>query len=299
MSIDRNLTRRTFLKRTAAGTAALTAGLSAVSAPAQDAPKPKWEMKLSASTICFTKLPIEKTVEQIASIGFDGIDIWSAHAGCPHLDDALDRLGPDGVKKLLAAADLDLYSFSVYKGGYRQYAELLGGCGGGVAVRGSSRPVPSDQLTTSMKAFIESLKPDLELCEKYDSYLAIENHGHALLDSADSFKAFVDINTNPRLGIALAPYHLQRVGEDVADVIRSCGDQLLYFYAWQHAPGTAQLPGVGPVDFKPWLAALADIDYKWYVNPFMHHEPEPEVMAKELARSREYLLKCYAAVVGS
>jgi sugar phosphate isomerase/epimerase len=127
--------------------------------------------------------------------------------------------------------------------------------------------------------------------------LAIENHGHALLDSIDSFKAFVDVNKSPHLGIALAPYHVQTLNESVEKAIAAVGDQLLFFYAWQHAPDKGQLPGVGPADFTPWLAALAKASYRWYVNPFMHGEPEPETMAGLLAKSRDYLKACYAKAV--
>ena len=49
----------------------------------------------------------------------------------------LERLGPEGLTRLLEKHKLDLYSFSVYRGGYPRYAELLGKVGGGVAVRGS------------------------------------------------------------------------------------------------------------------------------------------------------------------
>ena len=254
-------------------------------------------MRLSTSTIQYSKLKIEEAIKRIAELGFQGVDIWSAHAGCPHLDDIQKRLGPEGLKKVLAENKIKLYAFSVYSGGYRKYAELLGNSGGGVAVRGSARACKPSELAAKTKAFIESLKPDLELCEKYDSYLAIENHGGALLNTPDSFKAFVDANTNPRLGIALAPYHLQGTKADVAKVIATAGKQLLFFYAWQRAGGTGQLPGHGPADFTPWIAALAKAGYRWYVNPFMHHEPAPEVMSKALARSRDYLKQCYAKAV--
>ena len=144
-----------------------------------------------------------------------------------------------------------------------------------------------------MRQFIESLKPLVELAEKYDSYLAIENHGHALLDSLDSLKAFVDINTSPRLGIALAPYHIQTLKASVPDAIRICGKQLLFFYAWQHYPDSKQLPGIGPTDMTPWIQALADIRYRGYVNPFMHGHPKADIMAANLAKSRHYLEACY------
>jgi len=51
---------------------------------------------------------------------------------------------------------------------------------------------------------------------------------------------------------------------------------------------------LSPTDFTPWLAALAKAGYAWYVNPFMHHEPEPDVMSAALAKSRDYLKACYA-----
>jgi sugar phosphate isomerase/epimerase len=289
---DIRLNRRNFLKVVSAGAAA---GIAVPILPAwarKDARK-KWRMRLSTSSIHFMQLPIEQACEQIAKLGFEAIDIWSAHEGCPHLDDVAKRLGADGLKKLLAKNKLKLFAFSVYRGGYKRYAELLGKTGGGVAVRGSTGPCKPEELTARMKQFIENLKPLVELAEKNNSYLAIENHGNALFNSLDSLKAFVDINTSKRLGIALAPYHIQTLKASVPEAIRICGKQLLFFYAWQHYRDSKQLPGIGPTDMMPWIEALAKIRYRGYVNPFMHGHPEVEVMAANLAKSRDYLKNCY------
>jgi sugar phosphate isomerase/epimerase len=290
------LTRRQLLAGAAAG-----AGLAAarrLTAAEQPAPKtPDWAMRLATSSIQFKTLPIEQAVEQIAKLGFEAIDIWSAHAGCPHLDDVAKRLGPAGLKELLAKHSLKLYSFSVYAGGYQRYAKLLGEAGGGVAIQGCEGGGKGEDLSGQMKAFMEGLKPLAELAEKHDSYLAIENHGGSLLNSLDSFKAFVDNNSHKRVGIALAPYHVQAGKQSVEEAIRIAGKQLLFFYAWQDAPGTQQLPGLGKTDFTPWLAELAKINYRGYVNPFMHGEPAPVEMAAALAKSREYLLACHAKAV--
>ena len=291
------LPRRRFLSGMAGGAAALA--LSGLPGATALAAEDRWKMKLSCSSISYSKLSIEEACQRIAKLGFEAIDIWSPHAGCPHLDDVQTRLGPNGLKELLEKNKLKLYSFSVYQGGYPKYAELLGKSGGGVAVRGSSGPCKPDELKAKMKQFIESLKPELELAEKYDSYLAIENHGHALLNTHDSFKAFVEANDNPRLGIALAPYHIQAAGESVEDVIATVGKQLQFFYAWQRSPGAKQLPGVGPTDCTPWISALAKAKYAWYVNPFMHHEPKPDEMSKLMAQSCKYLEGCYKKSVGS
>jgi sugar phosphate isomerase/epimerase len=255
-----------------------------------------WQMRLSTSSIHFTELPIEKACEQIARLGFEAIDIWSAHEGCPHLDDIASRLGPDGLKALLEKHKLKLFAFSVYQGGYARYAELLGKAGGGVAVQGSAPPCKPEELSARMRQFVEGLKPLIELAEKYNSYLAIENHGNALLDSLDSLKAFVGANTSPRLGIALAPYHLQAAKASVPEAIRICGEQLFFFYAWQQQPGVKQLPGVGPGDMTPWIRALADVRYRGYVNPFMHGHPGTDVMVTNLTTARDYLRDCCARV---
>lgn len=287
--------RRTFL-RSVAGGAALTA--LARSLPAADAP-PAWKMRLATSSIHYLQLPIEQACERIAKLGYEAIDIWSAHAGCPHLDDVVKRLGADGLKKMLEANRLQLFSFSVYAGGYARYAELLGQVGGGVAIHGSAGACPPDELTARMKDYLERLKPEAELAEKHNSYVAIENHGGSLLHSLDSLKAFVDLNRSPRLGIALAPYHLQAGKFSVEEAIRICGPQLFYFYAWQHGGGMQQLPGHGPTDFVPWLAALAKVNYRGYVNPFMHGDVEADAMSAALAKTREYLQQCYPKAVAS
>jgi sugar phosphate isomerase/epimerase len=288
--------RRRFLAAAAGGAVALaTPGFRGRQAMAAARP---WSMRLSCSSINFMKLPIEQACQQMAALGFEAIDIWSAHAGCPHLDDVQDRLGPEGLKELLAKHHLKLYAFSVYTGGYAKYAELLGKVGGGMAVRGSGRKCDPKELQPCMKAFFEGLKPEIELAEKHNSYLAIENHGNSLLDSLDSYKAFVDLNRHPRVGLALAPYHLQGSKASVEEAIAVAGKQLFFFYAWQRGEGLEQMPDHGPADFVPWLAALAKIDYAWYVNPFMHHEPEPQTMAAAHKKACQYLRKCCTKVAG-
>ncbi len=255
-----------------------------------------WRMRLSASTVMFGSLPVNRACERIAALGFEAVDFWAPN-WCDHLEVLRTKYGASGLRELLARHNLKLYAFSVYGPGYAKYAELLGKAGGGVAVRGSEKR--SDKpLTVQMKAFLESLKPELELAEKYDSYLAIENHGNALLNTHDSFRAFVDWNRHPRLGIAIAPFHIQRTGDSVEEVIETAGGQILFFYAWQNGQEMNQLPGFGPADFTPWLEALAKTGYRWYVNPFMHHGPGPDAMSAALRNSCAYLQRCYRKIRG-
>ena len=289
------LSRRRFLRQSTAALAGV--GLAhRLSSRAEAGEQTPWPLRLSTSTVQFSSLSVEQACERIAALGFAAVDFWPAGFGCPHLDEIEKRLGPAGLRDLLAKHSLKLYAFTCYnvgaRAGYSRFAELLGQAGGGVAVR-EARYGKITDLTAEMKAFFEQLKPQLELAEKYHSRIAIENYADSLLNTKDSFKAFVEMNQNPRLGVALAPYHLQAAGVPVEEVIGIVGKQLLFFYAWQHADGLKQLPGIGPTDFTPWLAALARAGYAEYVNPFMHGHPDPEAMAQGLATARDYLVQCH------
>lgn len=255
-------------------------------------------------------LPIEEVCERAAGFGFEAIDLWSAFDGCNHFPDVLARLGPDGLKQLLAKHKLDLCSFSTYatkwdRTGFPGYAEFIQKFGGGLVVRQSEYPKPVDpqapvpagppDLTASMRGFFEGLKPQIEQAAQAKARLAIENHGHALLGSLDSLKAFVDLNPDPKhVGIALAPYHLQGIDASIEEAIRIAGSQLFFFYAWQKGEGMSQLPGQGPVDCVPWLAALAKINYSGYVNPFMHGHPSLDELSPAIRKSCDYLMACKA-----
>lgn len=281
-------TRRTFLRNAACGVAAAAVGCARPGADSTAA-SGRRRLHLTTSSNHFKSLTIEDACARVAGLGFEAVDLWSAYKGCPHLDDAAARLGGAGLRALLAKHRLGLAAFSVYVGGYPKYAEILGRAGGGLAIHGSAEPAKPGELTVAMKSFLEGLEGELELAEKHDSRLAIENHGNALLDSPDSFKAFTDLNRNPRLGIALAPYHLQAIGAPVEEAIAIAGRQLFFYYAWQGPAGAGELPGHGPADFAPWLAALDRTGYEGPVNVFTHHEREPDAMSAALAKSRDYL----------
>ncbi|OHB62312.1 MAG: hypothetical protein A2Y76_01080 [Planctomycetes bacterium RBG_13_60_9] len=82
--MDRLIDRRSLLRL--AGTATVFhAGRRAFAGDAlRPASAPGWQMRLSTSSLHFSELPIERAGERIAGLGFEAIDIWSAHEGCPH-----------------------------------------------------------------------------------------------------------------------------------------------------------------------------------------------------------------------
>ena len=270
----------------------------------------KWKMKLATSSVMFNKLPIEKVCERAHRLGLDALDIWapftyhSTH--CEHLEAIKTRLGGKGLRELMTKHNLAVAAFTLYQSSrFSQYWELIRDYGGGVIVRSDNAKASSPKdMSKNMRGFFENLKPDIELANKSDSVLAIENHGGGLLNPLDSFKAFVEVNPNPkRVGIAFAPWHLQGYKKiPMEDFLKVAGPQIKFFYAWQRgtqkdAFGVTQLPGFGPVDFTPWLQALADVKYSHYLSIFLHGLGSADEMEANVSKSRNYLLDCYGKVI--
>ncbi|HOP77842.1 MAG TPA: sugar phosphate isomerase/epimerase, partial [Thermogutta sp.] len=62
-----------------------------------------------------------------------------------------------------------------------------------------------------------------------------------------------------------------------------------------------QLPGKGPLDFRPLLAALRDIKYSGYSSIFMHPYPRGRpirenisLVTSEVLQAKSYLEQCFA-----
>ena len=213
---------------------------------------------------------------------------------CKHLEDIKTRLGGKGLRELLTKHKLEVAAFTIYGNKLSQYWELIRDYGGGIVVRGTEagKMTDSKELMPRMRKLFESVKPDIELAEKCNARLALENHVGDVLNTPDSFKAFVELNPNPqRVGIAFAPYHLQGYEMPMEDIIKIAGSQCLFFYAWQKGKGYAQMPGVGPVDFTPWMRALGEINYSHYSSIFMHGHTPADEMEAAVSKSREYLAK--------
>ena len=189
-----------------------------------------------------------------------------------------------------------LYAFSVYRGGYRKYAELLGKAGGGVAVRGSAGPCDPKELDRADEGL--SRRPQARARTGREArFLPGDREPRP---RPARLARFVQGVRRPQPASPAGHRHgpvplagLEGVGRggDRASPASSCSSS---------TPGSGprrheQLPGIGPTDCAPWIAALAKVDYRWYVNPFMHHEPEPDEMAEALAKSRDYLKECYAS----
>jgi len=288
-------TRRDFL-RVGAWLAALPLVPSVSSCASQKITKSAaWRPRLALSSVMFSDLSLADFCGQAATLGFNGIDLWGPFGKCRHLVEA-QQIGVEGFRQLLARHKLQVGCYTTYRTpghteGFPAYAEFIGQCGGGVVVRESEYgKFTTEGLEGGMHKFFAKLQPEIDLARKHRVRLAIENHGDALLSTLESMRLFRTLNPAPdAVGMGLAGYHLQGAGISVEDAVRVCGDQLLFFYAWQNGSGFNQLPGCGATDFTPWLQALATIGYRGWMTPFMHGEEPADKMAQAVAQARAYL----------
>lgn len=254
-----------------------------------------WKPRLALSSVMFSHLSLGDFCAVAQKLGFVAIDHWGPFDKCVHMREAV-AMGPEKFQALLKQHGLQVGAWTHYAGkdrgrGFPEFIDFLSACGGGIVVRGTEYGnVAKDKLEGAIEAFYEKLAPEIELARKHKIRIALENHSWSIFDSARSFELFDKHNPAPEVvGYAIAPYHLQRRKEDVVEIIRSYGRKTLFFYAWQLAEGTGQLPGHGPVDLRPWMQALAEVGYDHWMTPFMHGELPVEDMSAAVAKSAAYL----------
>lgn len=255
----------------------------------------------------YTKL--DEILPDVRRAGATAIDIWPKSHGDQR--EQLDQLGEAKFAALLKQHEVSLGCITQYKlgpFGLRDEMRLAQRLGCQTIVTGGKGPtgLKGTALKAAVGTFIEQLKPHLAIAEETGVTIAIENHANNLIDSADSLKWLAELRTSNHLAIALAPYHLPQDEPMLATLIRTLGNSIAMFYAWQHGMGChvklpkeqelLQMPGRGTLDFAPLLAALKEINYTGWTEIFMHPVPRgipildsTAAVTAEINRSRHYL----------
>jgi sugar phosphate isomerase/epimerase len=300
-------TRRRFLAWSGQGL--LTAAALTQGALAGDDARPPFQLKYILGSCLYGYAPLEEILPEVAKTGAAAIDLWPKVHGSQR--EQLDELGEDRFLELLRAHNVRLGCLTQYKLGpfaLQDEMRLAQRLGCPLIVTGAVGPknLQGEELQQAVSRFLEQMRPHLAVAEETGVTIAIENHGHNLIDSPDAIRWLLELAPSPRLGLALAPYHLPQDGELLAGLIRDAGNRLQMFYAWQHGMGCMeklpkeqellQLPGRGELDFGPLLAALREIDYRGWTEVFMHPVPRgvpiletTAAVTAEINRARQYL----------
>lgn len=259
---------------------------------------------------------LEEIVPEVRETGAEHIDIWPRVHG--NQREQMEAMGHDAFAALLEKHKVRVGVLTRYDlGPTRLQPEMA------VAKRfkvpvivtgsGGPKDLQGEDLKAAVKKFAEQVKPHAEAAEKHGVTIAIENHSSSLINAPDSLRWLAELAPT-RVGIALAPYHLPQKSELIAELIRDCGTRIAHFYAWEHGKGSTQklpkeeeltqLPGRGPLDFVPILAALKKVGYGGFTEIFMHPVPRGVPIRESTAKVTEeinqvrngYLAKCLTKV---
>lgn len=260
----------------------------------------------------YGELPLSEILPDVRATGAEFIDLWPLKHG--NQREQVVDMGEEAFAGMMKKHDVKLGCSTRYDlgpFGLGEEMKFVSRLGGDLLICGGKGPkdLKGEALKAAVKDFCEQLKPHADAATAAGVRIGIENHGNNLIDSPDSLKWLAEFRPNDAIGIALAPYHLENLGQDarmLARLIETLGDRILMFYAWQYGNGCTkpmpkelellQMPGRGDLDFGPLVAALKKIGYAGYTEIFMHPTPRgipilptaAEVTA-EINRGRAYL----------
>ncbi|MFP4056347.1 MAG: sugar phosphate isomerase/epimerase family protein [Candidatus Brocadiia bacterium] len=305
---ERPIDRRSFCERLAAGAAAALAPAGLCGA------EEGFGLRTILASSLYGKMELARILPEVRQTGARHIDIWPEHHA--NQREQMEAMGHEAFAALLERHGVALGMLTRYDlGPFRLQPEMAVAArlGAGLLVCGARGPrgLKGEALRRAVARFAEAMKPHLAAAEEHGVVVAIENHRHSLIESPDSIRWLAELAPSGRLGVALAPYHLPQDPALIAGLIADLGERLSHFYAWQHGKGChrklpkaqelLQMPGRGPLDFRPIVAALRKIRYRGWTEVFMHPVPRGipilptagEVTA-EVNRARRYLDTCLA-----
>ncbi len=232
----------------------------------------------------YGKLPLAEILPEVNKTGAEYIEIWAEQHG--NQREQIDEMGAAAFLKLLDEHNVKLGSFTCFKYGiFKMQSEmkLVKQLGGDMVICNTPKPLNGLNETAAVKAFAEELKPHLEVAESLGITIGVENHVGGVISSIESIHLLMDALPSEHLGLAMAPYHLPQEPETLAQLIKDLNTRLVHFQAWEHGDGCMtklpkeqellQLPHRGPLDWKPLLSALKEIDYLGRTEIFMHPTP--------------------------
>ena len=281
--------------------------LSALAAAPSLAAEVPWKLNYMLASSIYGSLPLAEILPEVKKTGATAIELWPKKHGTQR--EEMDAIGHDQFATMLKEHGIGFGGTTRYDLGPFKLDEeiaIVKKMGGNFIVTGGSGDykVTPEQLKQNVKDFVEKMKPTAALAAENGVTIGIENHVNNLIDTPDSLRWLADdIRDIPGIGIALAPYHLPQETKLLADLIVHSDKKLMLFYAWEHGMGCMkpmpkeeeiqQLPGRGPLDWQPLLAALKQINFTGPTEIFMHPTPRGIPIMPTAAESTAEMIRAH------
>lgn len=248
------------------------------------------------------KLPIEETVRRAARAGYDGIEIAPFTVA-----DSVDEVPPprrEEIARIARGEGIEIVGLhwllvspkglhlTTPDGGVRRrtvaYLEKLvrfaADLGAKVLVFGSPKQRSiaegDDRIEATCRA-VDALRAVAEACAERGVLFLLEPLAPAetnFVNTVEEALEIIRLVGHPSLGYHLDVKAMASMPGGIIGTIREYGGGAGHFHA--NEPG-GLAPGMGSVDFRPILDALAESGYRGWISvePFSY-EPDPDVVAR-------------------
>lgn len=159
--------------------------------------KAPYKLNYVLSSAMYGEFALHDILPEVSKTGAKTIDIWCRVHG--NQREQIDAMGVEAFGNLLKQHEVELGVSTRYPlgpFGLQQEMKWLKGLGGKIVLCGTKGPrePQGDEARVAVKAFLEQMKPHVELAEELGVTIALENHDRQLLYHPDSLRYFAEFN---------------------------------------------------------------------------------------------------------
>jgi len=280
-------TRRTLLKSSVAGVAALAVPSYAASFDAAATTPRKGRIRQSVSRWCYEKIPLDQLCEYAAKIGLKGVDLLQVeeyeiprryglictmgYAGGGDIGKALNRTEHHAAIEQAFRVNIPLAA----KSGVPNVITFSGNRGG----------MPDDEGARNTIAGLNRVK---KIGEDHGVNICIEllnskrdHHDYMCDHTAWGVRVVEEVNS-PNVKLLYDIYHMQIMEGDLIDTIRQNIQWIGHFHTGG-VPGRHELDGTQEVQWDGVMRGIADSGFKGYVAHEFVPSRDPLVSLREAA----------------
>jgi sugar phosphate isomerase/epimerase len=279
-------------------------------------------MKLAFSSNAYLRFSIAETIERIAALGYQGIELL---ADVPHawpagllaeqkraIRDALDKhqLTISNINAFMMNAiadprqpywhpswiEPDPHYRAIRREHTKRALQLAHDLGAPHITTEPGGPLaPGQSWSAGAAIFYEELMPCIEVAERLSVPLLIEPEPELLIERFDQYLEFVSRIDSPMIGLNFDVGHAYCMSEDPQDWIAKMAPHTRHYHLEDIAPTRIHqhlVPGRGAIDFAATLAEIRKTGYTgWLTVELYPYIDDPDAAARE---AKQFLSKCLA-----
>tara|TARA_B110000438_G_scaffold282956_1_gene310483 strand:+ start:1657 stop:2487 length:831 start_codon:yes stop_codon:yes gene_type:complete len=265
-------------------------------------------MKTGFSTNAFTKFSLPETIEMIADIGYEGLEIVvdAPHAFLPLTSEKLKQIKHSLENKKLLISNINantVLGWNLEKGNDEKFEPSLSNKNETlrkwrveytkkaieVAVELSAPSVcitsgikNMESIENEMTLMNKSLSEVLEFAEKNSILICMEYEPGLLIEKSDD--VFELSKSFKNLGLNLDTCHVAVLNEDFSKVIHKFKDKIFHTHIsdCKNSIHYHLIPGYGEIDFEKIYSNLKEINYDGFLTAELYtYAEEPREAASE------------------